>query len=57
MVNGQKLWASGGMQAKLNAATDAVAGGVHEVSIVKGSDPFVVRRVFAGEEIGTRIKN
>jgi hypothetical protein len=34
-----------------------VAGGVHEVSIVKGSDPFIVQRVFAGEEIGTRIKN
>jgi acetylglutamate kinase len=48
--------ASGGMQAKLNAATDAVAGGVHEVSIVKGSDPFVVERVFAGDEVGTRIK-
>jgi acetylglutamate kinase len=48
--------AIGGMQAKLNAATDAVAGGVHEVSILKGSDPFVVKRIFAGEEIGTRIK-
>jgi acetylglutamate kinase len=48
--------ASGGMQAKLNAATDAVAGGVQEVSIVKGSDPFIVKRVFAGEEIGTRIQ-
>jgi acetylglutamate kinase len=47
--------ATGGMQAKLNAATDAVAGGVHEVSIVKGSDPFIVKRVFEGEEIGTRI--
>jgi acetylglutamate kinase len=49
--------ASGGMQAKLNAATDAVEGGVQEVSIVKGSDSLVVKRVFAGEEIGTRIKN
>jgi acetylglutamate kinase len=48
--------ATGGMQAKLNAATDAVAGGVHEVGIVKGTDPFVVKRVFAGEEIGTRIQ-
>jgi acetylglutamate kinase len=48
--------ASGGMQAKLNAATDAVAGGVHEVSIVKGSEPLIVKRVFAGEEIGTRIQ-
>jgi acetylglutamate kinase len=50
--------ATGGMQAKLNAATDAVAGGVHEVSIVKGSDPFILKRVFdsnEGEEIGTRI--
>jgi acetylglutamate kinase len=47
--------ATGGMQAKLNAATDAVASGVHEVRIVKGSDPFIVKRVFEGEEIGTRI--
>ena len=30
--------ATGGMQAKLNAAMDAVAGGVREVRIVKGSD-------------------
>lgn len=47
--------ASGGMQAKLNAATDAVEGGVHEVRIVKGSEASIVNRVFAGEEIGTRI--
>jgi acetylglutamate kinase len=47
--------ATGGMQAKLNAATDAVAGGVREVSIVRGSDPDIVKRVFAGEEPGTRI--
>ncbi len=47
--------ASGGMQAKLNAAMDAVAGGVQEVRIVKGSDPSIVKRIFAGEEIGTRI--
>jgi acetylglutamate kinase len=47
--------ASGGMQAKLNAATDAVAGGVREVSIVRGSDPDIVKRVFCGEEPGTRI--
>lgn len=47
--------ATGGMQAKLNAATEAVSGGVHEVRIVKGSDPFIVKRVFDGEEIGTRI--
>jgi len=47
--------ASGGMQAKLNAAAEAVAGGVPEVSIVKGSDPFILKRVFDGEKIGTRI--
>jgi acetylglutamate kinase len=47
--------ATGGMQAKLNAAADAVANGVQEVSIVKGSDASVVRRIFDGEEIGTRI--
>jgi acetylglutamate kinase len=43
------------MQAKLNAAADAVASGVQEVSIVKGSEPDIVRRVLDREEIGTRI--
>jgi acetylglutamate kinase len=43
------------MQAKLNAAMDAVAGGVQEVRIVRGSDQAIVKRVFAGEEVGTRI--
>jgi acetylglutamate kinase len=47
--------ATGGMQAKLNAATDAVAGGVQEVRIVKGSEASIVSRVFDGEEIGTRV--
>jgi len=47
--------ASGGMQAKLNAAADAVAGGVREVIIVKGSEPDIVGRVFHGEKIGTHI--
>jgi acetylglutamate kinase len=51
--------ASGGMQAKLNAATDAVAGGVPEVRIVKGTDPLIVKRVFEGDsegnDVGTRI--
>ena len=32
-----------------------VIGGVHEVSIVKGSDPFIVKRVFDHEAAGTRI--
>ena len=47
--------ATGGMQAKLNAAMGAVAAGVQEVRIVKGSDPDIVTRVFAGEACGTRI--
>jgi acetylglutamate kinase len=48
--------ASGGMQAKLNAATDAVANGVREVRIVKGSESEIVLRVFAGEVVGTQVK-
>lgn len=47
--------ATGGMQAKLNAALDAVAAGVQEVRIVRGSDENIVQRVFAKEEAGTRI--
>jgi acetylglutamate kinase len=47
--------ATGGMQAKLNAAMDAVAHGVGEVRIVKGSDADIVMRVFAGDEAGTRV--
>jgi acetylglutamate kinase len=47
--------ATGGMQAKLDAATNAVSHGVAEVRIVRGSDPDIVTRVFAGENIGTRI--
>jgi acetylglutamate kinase len=43
------------MQAKLNAATEAVANGVREVRIVKGSDTDIVTRVFAGEIVGTAI--
>jgi acetylglutamate kinase len=43
------------MQAKLNAAMDAVSGGVKEVRIVKGSDADIVTRIFAGEEAGTRV--
>ncbi len=47
--------ATGGMQAKLDAATNAVTHGVAEVRIVRGSDPDIVARVFAGENVGTRI--
>ena len=47
--------ATGGMQAKLNAASDAVAHGVREARILRGSDPDVVMKVFRNEEIGTRV--
>jgi acetylglutamate kinase len=47
--------ATGGMQAKLEAAMSAVSHGVEEVLIVRGSDPDIVSRVFAGENIGTKI--
>jgi acetylglutamate kinase len=47
--------ATGGMQAKLNAAIDAVAHRVREVSIVKGTDSDIVTRVLAGEQAGTRV--
>ncbi|MEP6714741.1 MAG: acetylglutamate kinase [Terriglobia bacterium] len=47
--------ATGGMQAKLNAASAAVARGVQEVRIVKGSEPDIVTRVLAGEAAGTKV--
>jgi acetylglutamate kinase len=47
--------ATGGMQAKLDAAMNAVSNGVAEVRIVRGSDPEIVNRVFNGESVGTRI--
>lgn len=47
--------ATGGMQAKLNAACDGLAGGVGEVVIVPGARPGVVESLLAGEQIGTRL--
>jgi acetylglutamate kinase len=47
--------ATGGMQAKLNAACGAVTGGVGEVRIVRGSDAEIVARVFAGGSLGTKV--
>ena len=46
--------ATGGMQAKLNAAGDALLGGVGEVVIAPGAAPNIVARLLAGEAIGTR---
>jgi acetylglutamate kinase len=47
--------ATGGMQAKLEAASNAVANGVGEVRIVRGSEPYIVDRVLRGDAIGTSI--
>ena len=46
---------TGGMQAKLNAALDALAGGVARVRIAPGAAPDVLARVLDGEEIGTEM--
>lgn len=46
--------ATGGMQAKLESAIAALAGGVSEVVIAPGAAPGVVARLLAGEPMGTR---
>ena len=46
--------ATGGMQAKLNAAADARLGGVGEVVIAPGAATEVLARLLAGEAVGTR---
>jgi len=47
--------ATGGMQAKLNAAMAALNGGVEQVCIAPGATEDVLGRLLAGEPIGTRI--
>jgi len=47
--------ATGGMQAKLNAALAALDGGVGRVRIAPGAAPDALQRVLAGESIGTEI--
>jgi acetylglutamate kinase len=47
--------ATGGMQAKLNAAVDALGRGVGQVLIAPGATPGVLRRALAGEAAGTRL--
>ena len=47
--------ATGGMQAKLNAATTALDQGVEQIGIAPGASPGVLARLFAGEPAGTRI--
>lgn len=47
--------ATGGMQAKLNAALAALEGGVEQVRIAPGAAADVLARLLNGEEIGTRM--
>jgi acetylglutamate kinase len=47
--------ATGGMQAKLNAALSALDAGVEQVRIAPGAAEGVLDRVLAGEELGTRM--
>lgn len=48
--------ATGGMQAKLEAAMEALGGGVEQVIIAPGAAPDVIQRVlFAHESLGTRL--
>lgn len=49
--------ASGGMQAKLEAATQAMRQGVGEVRIAPGSVPDVIRKLLDGAPLGTRLVN
>lgn len=47
--------ATGGMQAKLQAALAALEGGVEQVRIAPGAAEDVLSRILSGEEIGTRM--
>jgi acetylglutamate kinase len=47
--------ATGGMQAKLNAATDALRNGISQVIVAPGAFERAAERILAGEPIGTRL--
>jgi acetylglutamate kinase len=47
--------ATGGMQAKLNAALGALAAGVEQVRIAPGARDGVLAGILAGKDIGTRM--
>ena len=47
--------ATGGMQAKLNAALAALAAGVEQVRIAPGAAENALGRILAGEDLGTRM--
>jgi acetylglutamate kinase len=47
--------ATGGMQAKLNAATSALRQGVKQVRIAQGAAPDALARILGGEKLGTTL--
>jgi acetylglutamate kinase len=47
--------ATGGMQAKLNAAASALAQGVSQVLIAPGAMPGILGKALANERVGTRL--
>ena len=47
--------ATGGMQAKLNSAVDALNLGISEVRIAPGARPGLLADLLEGAEIGTRL--
>ncbi len=47
--------ATGGMQAKLNAAIEALRKGVQEIVIAPGGEPGIISRVLTGEAVGSRL--
>ena len=46
--------ATGGMQAKLNAAEAALTAGVSEVLIAQGGTPGILQRLLSDEAVGTK---
>ena len=59
LAQGEELIASGiatgGMQAKLNAAHSALRQGVPQVRIAAGASEGVLERILAGDPVGTRL--
>ncbi len=47
--------AQGGMQAKLEAAAQALEAGIDEIAIASGREPAICARLLAGEAAGTRL--
>jgi acetylglutamate kinase len=47
--------ATGGMQAKLNSASEAIAGGIAQVIIAPGALEGAAARIVAGDAIGTML--